>query len=79
MGNPQYQQLDVLLSNQHKTTLCRPRTQNFVCCMQDGLTALMLAASSGSSKLVHLFLEAGAGVNNQDNVSCLMKLVQYFL
>ena len=28
----------------------------------------MLAASSGSSELVNIFLEAGADVNAQDNV-----------
>ena len=37
--------------------------------MQDNVTALMLAACSGSAELVQIFLECGANVNAQDNVS----------
>ena len=39
--------------------------------LQEGLTALMLAASSGSSKLVYILLEAGADINAQDVVSVM--------
>ena len=37
--------------------------------LQDGQTALMLAASSGSLELVNILIECGADVNLQNKVS----------